>query len=118
MSTTKEAPKLLRDAIIEVLVGVGVDGMDLDQLDDLIEDTYPGLREQTANESKVMDQLLHDSIVEEIGCSWVRIARSEWERRVAIILADAGVHAGAIGLDAVAKVVMAALMPVSAEDAS
>lgn len=117
MSTTNET-KSLRDVIIETLVAVGVDGTDFDQLDDLIDDAYPGLREGEADESVVMERLISDGIVEEIGCSWVRITRPEWERRVAIILADAGVNAGAIGLDAVAKVVMAALMPVSAEDAS
>ena len=116
MSTTTKETLSLRDAIIDALATAGVDGMDFDDLDNAIEDTCQVLETFEADDSEEMAKLVSDGIVEEVGCSWARLARPEWERRVAIILADAGVQAGTIGLDAVAKVVMAALMPVAEQE--
>lgn len=116
MSTTNNTLSL-RDAIIDALATAGVDGMDYDDLDNVLEDTYPELGTFEADDSEEMAKLISDGIIEEVGCSWARLARPEWERRVAVILADAGMTAGTIGLDAVAKTIMATLMPDANETA-
>lgn len=89
MSTTNET-KSLRDVIVDMLVAAGVDGMDFDQMDDIFDEMHPDLRQCSIEDATDMAQLIREGIVEEIGCSWVRLSRSEWERHVAVILADAG----------------------------